>query len=224
MRHYYPRMAPTSRVAVSLDLSPGAPIEVVSAVIGHITAVCQLDGQLQDRVSRVLALRAVLREPGPWLRDDVDFDGSYFWRPGYSEPFLLGGERYVSPSLERAIARSMHENDLDSDGDVYVERLMYENPVEVVVAVGAVVLAVLRLVRDWPDRRRTNRARADDYEDQVAMRKQVRRIFVDGIASGQHPVRPEDINELLTKHTVDAFRALGDGRVDVREIDKPTED
>lgn len=210
MRLYDPYMAPTSLVAVSLDLGPGAPIEVVSAVIGHLNAVCQLGSQLQIHVSRTRALAAVLREPGPWQRADIDL--TELWDSGY-----------LSPSLELHIASYMHSHDLDSDGDVHVERLTYENPIEVVVAVGAVVLAVLRLVRDWPARRRINRARASDYEDQVAARKQVRRILVDGIASGQYSLRPKDIDNLLTKDAVDAFRALGNGRIDVRELDQPAE-
>lgn len=210
-------MAPTSRVAVSVDLGAGAPIEVVAAVIGHLNAVCQLGGQLQDRVTQADALRAVLRRSGPWLEDAVDFDR--YWRLGYLLA-LPDPERFVVPSLENAVATYIRENDLDS-GDVHVERLTYENPVEIVLAVGAVVLAVLTLVRDWPDRVRINRARADDYENQVATRKLIRRMLVDGLASGQYPLRPEHIDDLLTKDATDAFRALGNSGIHLQNLEQP---
>lgn len=49
------------------------------------------------------------------------------------DAFLDDGS--LSPSLERAVASYMYENDLNSGGVVYVERLTYQNPIEVVVAV-----------------------------------------------------------------------------------------
>jgi hypothetical protein len=208
-------MAPTSRVAVSLDLGPRSPVEVVTAALSDINSVCQFGGQLQDRATRNEALRHVLRRPGQWLEDALDFPEPYT-RRSYSA-FLLGAERFASPSLEAAIADYIRTNDLDT-GEVYVERLTYENPVEVVLAVGAVVLAVLRLVRDWPERRRINRARADDYQNQVATRQQVRRIVERRIASGQYPLTPDQIDDLLTKDVSDAFRALGNSHLNLREL------
>ena len=159
-----------------------------------------------------------------WARDDLELDEPFFWRRGYPALFLLGGEQYVSPRLEQAIASYLRESELATDGDVLVERLSYENPVEVVVVVGALVLAVLRLVRDWPERRRLNRARVGDYENQVETRKQVRKLLVDRLASGQYPLSPEHVDDLLTKDAVDAFRALGDGHVAVRELESPAEE
>jgi len=215
-----PGSASASQVAVSLDLGPRSPVEVVATAVGHINTICQLGGQLQDRVTRNQALRAVLRRPGTWLEDELDGLLEYYWSPGRGYPSaLLGGERLVSPSLEAAIAEYIRDNELDT-GEVYVERLAYENPVELILAAGAVVVAVLRLVRDWPERRRVNRARADDYEDQVATRKRVRRIIVEGIASGQYPLRPDQIDDLLTADAADAFRALGNSHLNVRGIEE----
>lgn len=207
-----PRRA-TSHIAVSLDLGPRSPIEVVATALGHINTVCLLGGQLQDRVTRNQALRAVLRrglyyELGP---DYVDY-------PVYPGA-LLGVEELASPRLEAAIADYIRNNDLDI-GEVYVERLTYENPVEMILAAGAVVLAVLRLVRDWPERRRINRVRAEDYADQVATRKKVRRILVQGISSGQYPLRPDQIDNLLTADATDAFRALGNSHLNVRDLEE----
>ena len=219
------RPVPSSqRVALRFNVGPSAPIETITGAINDLNTVCQFGGQLQDMGARNVALRALVSGGVPWLRDEDLFDRSLARRP-YYPPWPW--EPLASPDLERQIANYLGEYDLDNDGLVLVERLTYANPVDVtlVTASGGVVLALLRLVRDWPSRRRVAsaqariaEAQADDYEDQVALRKEARAVIRRGLLTGDLPLRPDQIDRLLTDDVVDSAWRLASAEPTIRDV------
>jgi hypothetical protein len=108
---------------------------------------------------------------------------------------------------------------LDEDGEARVRELTYRNPLEaaLIVAGGGVVLALLRMVRDWSAQRRISEATADDYVDLVRARKRVRQVVADALVRGEQAVPPDMLNALLTDDTVRAIEALGRADISLEE-------
>lgn len=208
-----------TEVRLQVNLGPDAPIEVVTSVLADVNRVCQFGGELQRHVTRTRALRSVLRGSGP-LFDDSELDyflrgrGPYSYR--LASAFLGGG---LSELLEPEIARWTAEAGVDRDDETLVREISYHNPMDVglLVAGGGVVLALLRMIRDWPAQRRVNELRADDYADEVSARKRVRTALADAMVSGQLPVSAQQIDRLLTDETVRAIDALGRSRPSLQE-------
>jgi hypothetical protein len=212
------------RVAVSLNLGPDVPIETISGVLSDLSAVCQFSGNLQEHVSRAQAVKGILRNPEPWLPDAQEMierfrrSSRYLQDPGALPPF-----QYDATDLERAIASYMNEYQLDHGADVHVERIEYRNPLEIILGLGYVAYLLLNLVQDSSARRRINDATASDYEDIVRTRKQVRRAVADRLISGEQPVSPELINDLLTDDAVQGFRNLASNDFKLSELEARTE-
>lgn len=206
------------------DLGHTARIENVAGFVGDVNTVCQFGIELQRRADRSLAVYQVLRSWPRYIpeRDDLDdeFASPYIpWRVS------LGiSELAVSPAFEAAVATQLQRSEAGSRWEVRVEYLSYRNPVELVIlASGAVVIAVLRLVRDWPARRRLNESIADDYESTVQTRNRIREHVLDELASGQMHLRADQVEALLTPEVGGALKALGDSAVRVERLDQEGE-
>jgi hypothetical protein len=207
-----------TEVHLQLDLGANAPIEVVAGVLGDVSLVCGLGGELQRHVTRNRALREVLSRGGRFV-GDPEWDyligrKSPYWVP----PALLAG--FVSPTLERDVAVWTAELGLEEDADTLVREVNYRNPLVAVLllAGGGVTLALLKFLRDWPARRRINQAVADDYEDRVRARKRVRRAATDALVGGDLPLTPDLVDALLTDDTVRALDVLGRADLSLQEL------
>lgn len=80
------------------------------------------------------------------------------------------------------------------------------------------MLALLRMIRDWPAQRCVNDLRTDDHEDEVSVRKRVRTAVADAMVSGQSPVSAELNDRLLDNETVRATDTLGRSRPSLQEL------
>lgn len=95
----------------------------------------------------------------------------------------------------------------------------YRNPFEMVIpATGLVVLAAVKVVRDWPARRRFDAAVSRDYENQVLAREEARQIILDRMRREALPLTEDQITSLLDGRTIDAMRALGDSNLSFKEL------
>ena len=204
-------------ITLTLNVGPRASIQAVSSAVDDIMRVLDFAADLQRRADRaaLVAARVQARRIRP---TDLGFL-NLAW-----EPVFVGGAGEPVDEFERIAARQVDEN-----SRITVERLTYENPLELVILAGGLVtIGVLRLLRDWPDRRRLNRAVATEYENKVISRQRVRERVLEQVDSGDLPLTPELIDTLLTDDVADALRALGDGPLKISGLpssdtaDKPS--
>lgn len=187
------------RITLTLNVGPSASIQAVSSAVDDIMRVLDFAADLQRRVDRaaLITARAQSRRIRP-----PELGWSIAW-----EPTFIGGGVEPADEFERIAARQVDEN-----SRITVERLTYENPLELVILAGGLVtIGILRVLRDWPDRRRLNRAVATEYENKVIARQRVRGQIATQIDNGTLPLTPELIDKLLTDDVADALGALGDG-------------
>lgn len=110
--------------------------------------------------------------------------------------------------------------EIESNARITVQSLRYENPLELVIlAGGAVAVYVIRLIRDWPARRRINNAAATEYENAVIFRQKFRDRILDSIDKGELPITPELVESLLTDDVANALSAVSDA--DLRVLGLP---
>jgi len=227
-------MTPKTQLSVSLNLGAEVGLNVLASAVDDLNTVCQFGASLQDGVSRSTALREVFREPGRWLPNYPELFEPYPFRSGYvAAAALLGGTGGgTSRAVERAVASYLREFDLETDSDVFVAGLKYENPLtgELIVVIGGVIETLLLTLGNWPSVRRSyaargrsaiaqariEEARAADYEDQVRSRREVRAIVVGEIASGQYSLRPDQVDNLLDDKVTSAMHRLGTADIDVQ--------
>lgn len=213
-RGYDARMA--QRVAVTVDLGAGAPIEVVRQVIDDLDTACQFGGELQYQVARGQAELAILRRPSAWI-DSHD----------YVESPLPWAFRAVMPQqvFETAVARYLSELNVARETVTTVENIRYSNPIEIVLGAAVLVASVvLPLARDWKARRRLNAAVADDYHNIVLARKEIRDELVRRVVQDGLPLSSEQIDRFLTADVAQALKALGDRQISLRELEAADDD
>lgn len=189
-------------ITLTLNVGPNASIQAVSSAIDDIMRVLDFAAELQRRVDRAALITARVQA----RRRIRPTDYGFYYLSGV-EPLFALGQAGPADEFERIAAREVDEN-----SRITVERLTYENPLELVILAGGLVtIGVLRLLRDWPDRRRLNRAAATEYENKVIFRQRVRERVLAQIDSRELPLTPELIDNLLTDDVADALGALGDG-------------
>lgn len=205
------------RVAVTVDLGAGAPIEVVRQVIDDLDTACQFGGALQYQAARAQAELAILRRPAGWISGE-DYD-EYAFASSMLPPF----KRYSgmpSAILEPAISRYLVETNVAQETLTTVESIRYSNPIEIVLSAAMLTaVVVLRTVREWTFRRRLNDAVADDARNIVLARKELRDALVRSVIEGNIPIGSDQIGELLTLDVARALTALGDSRITLRELE-----
>ncbi len=134
-------MTPKTQLSVSLNLGAEVNLNVLAGAVEDLNTVCQFGSSLQDGVSRETALQEVFREPERWLPGYPELFRPYPFRSGYvAAAAVLGGAGGgTSRAVERAVADYLQEADLETDSDVYVTGLRYENPLtsELIVAVAS---------------------------------------------------------------------------------------
>lgn len=196
-------------ITLTLNLGSNASIAAVAAAVDDVRRVLEFASTLQRRVDRgaLIAARMRSRRRGLGRPGDLAWsDGSLFFAA--LEPVDLP---QPIDEFERIAGREADEN-----AQITVQSLRYENPLELVIlAGGSVVYALLRLLRDWPDRQQLNRAAFREYENGVIFRERVRARVLEQIDSGDLPLTPELIDSLLTDDVADALGALGDGPLKV---------
>lgn len=198
-------------VTLRIDLGPYVPVEDLSELVANIGTACSFGSALQRLSDRNDALYQVLRTQSPFSRDPGEAFAVFSTR--YEQIHSLGQPAAFlpSPRLERAVSEQLQEMDAAARAEVRVERLRYENPLELVIAAtGVAVLAVLRLIRDWSTDRRIGAARALEYESAARVNDRVRRIAIEELASGRLRLSQEQILPLLTPNVVRTIRSLGD--------------
>jgi hypothetical protein len=187
-----------NEIRLTLNLGPRASIQTVSSAINDLALVLDFASALQRRVERDAVLSARLRNRG------VE-ESNWFVIEG------LSPIRPVPDEFERFAIRQADEN-----SRITVQSLRYENPLELVIlAGGAVIISIVRMLRDWPDRRRLNHAVASEYENRVAFRERVRERVLQKIDDGTLPITQETMEALLTDDVTDALGTLGDGPLEV---------
>lgn len=210
-------MAELQQFRLRVDLGRLSDIQQLSAVLRDLSAVCTAAGALQGLVDRNQAVYDVLRRPGPYLDEWFDLDLE-FLRPRRRWPYgaatsidpLLAS----SPGFNQAVSERMQSS--VNDSRVRVVRLEFSNPLElVIVASGAVVISMVRLLRDWPARRALNDAVAQNYRDTAHDRARVRQIIIEQLASGEHRLSAEQVADVFTAEVADAMLALGDARLEI---------
>lgn len=224
----------TTRIQMTLNLGPDAPIEVVSGAIAHLNTICQFAGALEERVVRLQSLGAIIAADSGWFSEEVQ-DALQRNRHLRLGPDVYPGKRYreyfevrmvelaaqqaLSPDLDAIVGRFIQESNLEDAGDVTVESLTYRNPIELVVGVsGYLLLELLLILRDWKTNRRMGNAAAEDYEDQVRSKKVLRRIFEQQLVAGQQHITTEMIDSLYDDKVATAFREVGGSRFQYREL------
>lgn len=140
-------------------------------------------------------------------------------------PGALGvGVPGSSRAMERLVAAEMLPR-LPASGP-RVQTFSYQNPVitEILVdatALGASMAVLLGIIRDWSARRRRENARAaaeeriqnaraQDAEDQVAARIQLRRAYVQRVVRGEAVPSIEEVDRLLNDGVAEAATRLAD--------------
>jgi len=209
------------RVAITVDLGGGAPIEVIRQVIDDLDTACQFGGALQYQAARARAELAILRRPSGWITDE------YVVAKPVPPLFDLYGRlgAIPAPILEPAIARYLAETNTAQETLTTVESIRYSNPLEVVLAAAMLTAGVvLRTVRDWPSRRRLNDAVADDVRNIVLARKELRDELVRHAIEGNIPIGAAQIEELLTLDVTRALTALGDSHISLRELEATSDE
>jgi hypothetical protein len=192
-------------ITLTLNLGPNASVQAVSSAVDDMMRVLDFATALQRRVDRGALVTARVLRRARWAGSELPGLG-FFYVPG-AEWVFSGGPGGPVDDFERIAARESDEN-----SRITVERLTYENPLELVILAGGLVtIGVLRLLRDWPDRRRLNRAAATEYENKVIFRQRVRDRVLEQIDSRELPLTPELVEDLLTDDVADALGALGDG-------------
>lgn len=207
-------------ITLTLNVGPSASIQAVSSAVDDIMRVLDFAADLQRRVDRAALITARVR-----ARRIRPTEFGFYYLSGV-DPVFSDGLGGPIDDFERIAARQVDEN-----SRITVERLTYENPLELVILAGGLVtIGVLRLLRDWPDRRRLNRAVATEYENKVIFRQRVRERVLEQIDSGELPLTPELVDNLLTDDVADALGALGDGPLKISGLpssdtaDKPSGD
>jgi hypothetical protein len=188
-------------ITLTLNVGPSASIQAVSSAVDDIMRVLDFAADLQRRVDRAALITARVR-----ARRIRPTEFGFYYLSGV-DPVFSDGLGGPVDDFERIAARQVDEN-----SRITVERLTYENPLELVILAGGLVtIGVLRLLRDWSDRRDLNRAVATEYENKVIFRQRVRDRVLEQIDSGELPLTPELVDNLLTDDVADALGALGDG-------------
>ncbi|MDT5016352.1 MAG: hypothetical protein QOD39_2512 [Mycobacterium sp.] len=216
------------RVAVSIDVGAGAPIEVIRQLVDDLDTVCQFGGALQYRASVADAQRIVLRNPDRWL-DGRDWrrylrDAPDYYEKRYSE--IAPDSRVLAYELvETAVSRYLAENNPTSDTITTVESIRYSNPFDIVLGAAMIVATVvLPTIRDWQARRRVNDAIATDVENTVLARKLLRDELVRRMIEGDLPLSAGQIDDLLTLDVTRAMQALGNAHPNLRELESGDQD
>lgn len=205
------------RVEVTVDLGAGAPIEVVRQVMDDLDTVCQFGGKLQYQAAVATAEWEVLVHPEDWFRGDA-YEHYVFAVKAFGPP---GGPGAIPDSiLAPAVSRFLEENNSTQDTITTVESIRYSNPIEYVLAAGFVTaVVVLRIIRDWPARRRLNAAVAADVENTVLARKELRDEINRRARESNIPISAAQIDGLLTLDVARAMSALGDSGFGMRELE-----
>ena len=110
--------------------------------------------------------------------------------------------------------------------------MTYTNPVvtdlllneQAIIALSALVYAIASLpsrLRNWRTRQRVLNAAADDFEDQVRARIELRRLLLDHVRSGELDMRPDEISDDFLDKVLDATAALGPGQLSIDRLELP---
>jgi hypothetical protein len=138
---------------------------------------------------------------------------------------IFGGRGPVAAAipaliLAPAVSRYLEENNSTQDTITTVESIRYSNPIELVLGAGFVTaVVVLRIIRDWPARRRVNAAVASDVESSVLLRKELRDEISRRARESNIPISAAQIDDLLTLDVARAMSALGDSEFSMRELE-----
>ncbi|SKV48502.1 Uncharacterised protein [Mycobacteroides abscessus subsp. massiliense] len=209
------------RMLLRLDLGEDIATDILRQAITDIDTLCQLGSGLQEQYLRNEAERAVARSPERWFRprDYEAFDAPWAYpmrRGGYIAPIYLS-------AFEEAVSNYLRDNESTDEITATVERLDYRNPLEIILGLPLITYAVFVAVRDWPQRRRLNKLRVDDYESIVTTRKAVHQHIVDGLASGEYHLTKRQTSELLDGDVADAFKNIGNAQPEIRLLGDDTE-
>lgn len=208
------------RFRIRGDLGPMADIQTLAAVLNDLARVADFAVACQQVADRNDATAEILRRrPFESVGELEDLEHLWYRRhPGYY-PFPMARDVVESSPDWNSLLREYGAG--RAHGSVQVEQLRYRNPLELVIlASGIVVVGVLRLVRDWPERKRLNRAAAADYENAVNSREAARQVILSQLAQDGYRLSPDQVSSLLDGSTVDAIRALGDSSLEMRAIDR----
>ncbi|BAH47191.1 hypothetical protein ACH47B_22460 [Rhodococcus sp. NPDC019627] len=238
----------STRIAVSINLGPNAPIQILSAALSDLNTICALSTDLEKQITRANMLYRFNSED-LWYRLMVDkrFNPPSGWknladieREVY---FLSLGplQDLARNAVEAEISRIINERGWASDGEIYVTSLTYANPLDAVLTAisaagirpaGEILYRILVLIRDWKQDRRRKRLSNDDYEDQIQTRKLIRAHVTKQLIEDGVSLSPEIINSLFTDDRTDAFAQLSRAQLsiestrveDARDDSSPTEE
>lgn len=215
---YAPRMAETERLLVRINFGPNAHLTAFTHLVEDLDAVGRFAVALQRAADRNEAVYRVGR--GRYLEEDFDVTSPYMLLSrGIAWPGV------VSPRYEAAIGEMLAGLEQEENASVRLERVSYSNPAEfVILAAGAVTIAVLKFIRDWPQRRRLNELAVSEYESQVEARRELRKFVVQELTSGQHRLRVDQVDELLSADVEEALLALGDAEIQMLAQSESVED
>jgi hypothetical protein len=216
-------VSPQQRLRLRLDLGRRTDIQFLTSALDDMSTVCSFGGDLQRVADRNLATYEVLQRPSRYLEDWELFEQDQWYRF-----FRERGSRYPvvpllpasllteSPALNRAVAARLRQTESERDARVVVEELHYSNPVEwIILASGVVLLGVIKLIRDWPDRRELNQMVAANYRSVTRDRERARQIALNQLERGEYRLSRKQIEDLFTDDVADALGALGDARLEI---------
>jgi len=199
-----------STITLRLNVGPGATIQSLGSVLSDFTSALTFASDLQRVSDRNRAVVARLRRRR---------DGGYYYFPGIvAFDGSFDAEAYIG--FDR-----LSQIESDENAQIRVEQLSYENPVVLIItASGLVVLAVLRLIRDWPARQRLNNAAAAEYENTTMFRRRARDIILEKLSTDELQLTPQQIDSLLTADITEALGALGDSPLEISGLPDGSQD
>ncbi|WP_157694619.1 MULTISPECIES: hypothetical protein [unclassified Leifsonia] len=191
-------------ITLRLNLGPRSTIEAVQSAV--------------DDLGRLLTFASEMQRSS----DRLAWEYARFVSRRSATFFELGAfEALEGLGIREAPISQLTLREIEANARITVQSLRYENPLELVILAGGVVVVyIIRLIRDWPARRRINNAAATEYENAVAFRQKFRDRLLDSIDKGELPLTPELIDSLLTDDVANALSAVADA--DLKVLGLPT--
>ncbi|MEN4473549.1 hypothetical protein [Mycolicibacterium cosmeticum] len=243
------------RLSIRVNLGPNAPIEAIRDVVDNIETICQFADELAFVTYAREEWDARRREARAERAADAAAElarrsATKPVKKVPSSPAKKVGKRAVAAAVKKQPAKAAKKTMrvdapraqalvevLDLESPTTVERMKYENPFEIVLAGGAmlmlvwgVVVKLPEVVRDWKAEQRSagaearkREAEAEDAENIVRARKVLRNHAVEQLLTSGAPLTPEQVTSLFTPQVAAATAELAERDLSMKVLESSLE-